>query len=185
VDDTSAQQVSRHARADRRNLSAQHCRAGQAVRAAGQAGVSTAHGYAGGLHQQAGCGAFRAKLNDVETRSTATFRCWSSTTTTTRARRALRRRRARHGHSARDSTMLFASRGHGAVLLRRRDRHEDHAAHAQGRREGPVGLTGWPKDKGRDGERTPMQWDASANAGFTRPATPWLPVPPSAAHPEG
>jgi alpha-glucosidase len=44
----------------------------------------------------------------------------------------------------------------------------------------PVGITGWPKDKGRDGERTPMQWDATPNAGFTTTsATPWLPVPPS------
>ncbi|OLE09896.1 MAG: hypothetical protein AUG89_13490 [Acidobacteria bacterium 13_1_20CM_4_56_7] len=45
----------------------------------------------------------------------------------------------------------------------------------------PVGRTGWPKDKGRDGERTPMQWDKSPNSGFSNSQTPWLPVPPSAA----
>jgi alpha-glucosidase len=45
----------------------------------------------------------------------------------------------------------------------------------------PIGISGWPKEKGRDGERTPMQWDASANSGFTPAgATPWLPVPQSA-----
>jgi alpha-glucosidase len=42
----------------------------------------------------------------------------------------------------------------------------------------PVGITGWPFEKGRDGERTPMQWDDSTNAGFTS-GTPWLPVPPT------
>jgi alpha-glucosidase len=45
----------------------------------------------------------------------------------------------------------------------------------------PVGRTGWPKDKGRDGERTPMQWDNGPNAGFTTAsAKPWLPIPPQA-----
>ena len=78
------------------------------------------------------------------------------------------------------STMLFASRG--ASLFYYGDeigmkttpptRKEDV--------KDPVGLTGWPKDKGRDGERTPMQWDAAANAGFTGASDkPWLPVPPT------
>ncbi len=78
------------------------------------------------------------------------------------------------------STILFASRG--ASLFYYGDeigmkttpptRKEDV--------KDPVGLTGWPKDKGRDGERTPMQWDADANAGFTSAGVkPWLPVPPT------
>jgi alpha-glucosidase len=44
----------------------------------------------------------------------------------------------------------------------------------------PVGITGWPKDKGRDGERTPMQWTPGPNAGFSNPGVKtWLPIPPS------
>ncbi len=77
------------------------------------------------------------------------------------------------------STILFASRG--AALFYYGDeigmkttpptRKEDV--------KDPIGITGWPKEKGRDGERTPMQWDASAKTGFTT-GDPWLPVPPSA-----
>ena len=41
-----------------------------------------------------------------------------------------------------------------------------------------IGKKGWPKEKGRDGERTPMQWNASVNAGFNSGAKPWMPVAP-------
>jgi alpha-glucosidase len=40
----------------------------------------------------------------------------------------------------------------------------------------PRGITGWPKDKGRDGERTPMQWTPGRQAGFSTAAETWLPV---------
>lgn len=41
----------------------------------------------------------------------------------------------------------------------------------------PIGKLGWPAYKGRDGERTPMQWTPAVNAGFSA-KKPWLPVGP-------
>ena len=94
---------------------------------------------------------------------------------------------ARYGDGVHDvdiqramATILLASRGSALVYygdeigmmttppMRKRDVKD------------PIGIIGWPKEKGRDGERTPMQWNGSINAGFTT-GTPWLPVPPSAA----
>lgn len=40
----------------------------------------------------------------------------------------------------------------------------------------PIGRIGWPQEKGRDGERTPMQWSDDPNAGFTT-GIPWNPGP--------
>jgi alpha-glucosidase len=90
---------------------------------------------------------------------------------------------ARYGDGVHDddiqrvlSTILFTTRG--AALMYYGDeigmkttpptRKEDV--------KDPIGVTGWPKQKGRDGERTPMQWDDSTNAGFTT-GKPWLPIP--------
>jgi len=43
----------------------------------------------------------------------------------------------------------------------------------------PIGKIGWPKEIGRDGERTPMQWNAGADAGFSTSASTWLPIAPN------
>jgi alpha-glucosidase len=77
------------------------------------------------------------------------------------------------------STILFASRG--AALFYYGDEIGMKTTPPKRKQDvkDPIGVTGWPKEKGRDGERTPMQWDASPKTGFTD-GTPWLPVPPSA-----
>jgi alpha-glucosidase len=78
------------------------------------------------------------------------------------------------------STMLFASRGASMFYYGDEIGMKTTPPTRKEDVKDPVGLTGWPKDKGRDGERTPMQWDADANAGFTGAnVTPWLPVPPT------
>jgi alpha-glucosidase len=40
----------------------------------------------------------------------------------------------------------------------------------------PIGIRGWPKEKGRDGERTPMPWSTAPQAGFSSNPRTWLPV---------
>jgi alpha-glucosidase len=90
---------------------------------------------------------------------------------------------ARYGDGAHDtdiervlSTILFASRGTSLFYYGDEIGMKTTPPTRKEDVKDPVGITGWPKDKGRDGERTPMQWDASTNAGFSKTA-PWLPVP--------
>jgi alpha-glucosidase len=42
----------------------------------------------------------------------------------------------------------------------------------------PIGITGWPREKGRDGERTPMQWTWGPQAGFSSNPNTWLGIAP-------
>jgi alpha-glucosidase len=78
------------------------------------------------------------------------------------------------------STILFASRGTSLFYYGDEIGMKTTPPTRKEDVKDPVGLTGWPKDKGRDGERTPMQWSDTPNAGFTKSGvTPWLPVPPT------
>jgi alpha-glucosidase len=80
------------------------------------------------------------------------------------------------------STVLFASRGAAQMYYGDEIGMKTTPPTRKEDVKDPVGQLFWPMYKGRDGERTPMQWDATANAGFTTAtATPWLPVPPNAA----
>ncbi len=77
------------------------------------------------------------------------------------------------------ATVLFASRG--AALMYYGDEIGMKTTPPKRKQDvkDPIGIIGWPKEKGRDGERTPMQWDGTTKAGFTT-GQPWLPVPRSA-----
>jgi alpha-glucosidase len=93
---------------------------------------------------------------------------------------------ARYGDGVHDldiqrvmATILLASRGTALVYYGDEIGMKTTPPERKEDVKDPIGIIGWPKQKGRDGERTPMQWDATRNASFTS-GVPWLPVPPSA-----
>ena len=78
------------------------------------------------------------------------------------------------------STILFASRGASMFYYGDEIGMKTTPPKTRAEVKDPVGLRDWPKYKGRDGERTPMQWNTTANAGFCPAGVkPWLPVPPT------
>ena len=76
------------------------------------------------------------------------------------------------------ATMLLTLRGSPIMYYGEEIGMENNDPKSRDQVKDPIGKLGWPKEKGRDGERTPMQWDDNANAGFSK-ETPWLPVPAS------
>ncbi|MGA2636102.1 MAG: alpha-glucosidase [Terracidiphilus sp.] len=126
--------------------------------------------------------AFRAKLNDAETGLGPNIPLLVSDNHDSP------RLDARYGDGVHDtdvqrvvSTILFASRGTALFYYGDEIGMKTTPPTRKEDVKDPIGIIGWPKEKGRDGERTPMQWDSSVNASFTTAAAkPWLPVPPSA-----
>jgi alpha-glucosidase len=125
--------------------------------------------------------AFRSKLNDVETQIGN-----ENTPLLVFDNHDNPRIDARYGDGTHNTeierviaTVLFASRG--ASLFYNGDEIGMKTTPPERKEDvkDPVGVTGWPAYKGRDGERTPMQWDDSSQAGFTKGSSPWLPVPPT------
>ena len=76
------------------------------------------------------------------------------------------------------ATYLLAPRGAALVYYGQELGMENNDPKRVEDVQDPVGRRGWPVNKGRDGERTPMQWTAGANAGFSTGGSTWLPVAP-------
>lgn len=123
---------------------------------------------------------FRRKLIDAETHLSA------HTPLLLFDNHDVRRIDARYGDGVHDldiqrvmATILLASRGSALVYYGDEIGMKTTPPERREDVKDPIGIIGWPTEKGRDGERTPMQWDGNREAGFTT-GTPWLPVPPSA-----
>jgi alpha-glucosidase len=76
------------------------------------------------------------------------------------------------------ATLLLAPRGAALIYYGQELGMENNDPKRKEDVQDPVGRRGWPANKGRDGERTPMQWDSGANAGFSSGKTTWLPLAP-------
>jgi alpha-glucosidase len=124
--------------------------------------------------------AFRSKLNDVETQ------IGDNTPLLVFDNHDNPRLDVRYGDGVHNTeiervlaTVLFASRGTSLFYYGDEIGMKTTPPERKEDVKDPVGRRDWPIYKGRDGERTPMQWDSSSEAGFTKSSSPWLPVPPT------
>lgn len=92
----------------------------------------------------------------------------------------------RYGDGAHDvaiaklvATLLLAPKGAALIYYGQELGIENNDPRRREDVQDPVGRRGWPENKGRDGERTPMHWTAGPNAGFSKGKTTWLPLAPS------
>jgi len=76
------------------------------------------------------------------------------------------------------ATLLLTPRCSALVYYGQEIGMEERAPQRKEDVRDPIGKIGWPKEKGRDGERTPMQWNGNTDAGFSSAAQTWLPVEP-------
>jgi alpha-glucosidase len=74
------------------------------------------------------------------------------------------------------ATLLLAPRGVALMYYGEEIGMENTDPKSKEEVRDPIGRRGWPKEKGRDGERTPMQWNADTDGGFSTAKTTWLPV---------
>ena len=74
------------------------------------------------------------------------------------------------------ATYMLAPRGAALIYYGQEIGIENNDPKRREDVQDPVGRRGWPVNKGRDGERTPMQWTAGPNAGFSTAARTWLPL---------
>jgi alpha-glucosidase len=74
------------------------------------------------------------------------------------------------------ATILFTTRSTAMMYYGDEIEMPTTVPTSRARVKDPIGITGWPKEKGRDGERTPMQWNSSTSAGFSTNPNTWLPV---------
>ncbi len=77
------------------------------------------------------------------------------------------------------ATMLLTMRGTPLLYYGEELGMENNDPKTKEAVQDPIGKLGWPDEIGRDGERTPMQWNGTETAGFTTAARAWLPSPDS------